>query len=282
MRQTTSLLSIFLAGLYFGASPAREPAQSFVVPADGMFHVEAKPAFSFKATLAEDWVCPHAGDGTLHVYAPVLPELPGQGNVSSRLFVAADDKWKADEVTEEGVNKRPQLALAIKSEELSPRAGIRLRLQYEGTLFRRSLKRGKPPNEVPDLTDEERRRYLMTSPTMDHDDAEFLRWMGDRGLKRRKGEQAMVFAHRVFTCFIKNAKYGGDTSSYEARRPSRVCKSFTNDCGGLALLFVAVMRANDVPARTLFGRWAIPQTDEYGQYHVLAEFFVEKSGWVPG
>ena len=30
----------------------------------------------------------------------------------------------------------------------------------------------------------------------------------------------------------------------------------------------------------LYG-WALQQTDAYGQQHVMAEFFVEKSGWVP-
>jgi hypothetical protein len=148
-------------------------------------------------------------------------------------------------------------------------------------LFARTLVREKSPKEVPALTKEMRSRYLMTSPTMDHANPEFLRWMREQGLKRRKGEQSMAFAHRVFSHFSKTATYGGDTSNYEARRPSRVCKSFANDCGGLALLFVAVMRANDVPSRTLFGRWAIRQTDDYGQHHVVAEFFVEKSGWVP-
>jgi transglutaminase-like putative cysteine protease len=58
--------------------------------------------------------------------------------------------------------------------------------------------------------------------------------------------------------------------------------TLAGDCGGLSLLFVAIMRTNEVPARTLFGRWAILQTDSYGQYHVMAEFFVSKSGWVPG
>ena len=280
MRRVLAALLIVLSGLYSGTRN-RAFAQRFDVPRDGMFYVEAKPAFSFKATLSEDWVCPHAGDGTLHVYAPVLPELPGQGKVSTRLFVATNDKLRAEELTEGSDNKRPMFALHIKSDELSPKARIPLRVEYEGTQFARTLKRGKPPKAVPELTQEERRRYLMTSVTMDHDDPGFLRWMSDQGLKRRKGEQAMAFAHRVFTHFIKTAKYGGDTSNYEARRPSQVCKSFANDCGGLALLFAAVMRVNDVPARTLFGRWALSQTDSYGQYHVMAEFYVKKSGWVP-
>jgi len=281
MRQVVAALIIVLGGLYPGTTPNRAFAQPFDVPRDGLFYVESRPAFAFKATLAEDWVCPHAGDGTLHVYVPILPELPGQGEVSTRLFVAANDKLKAEEISEASSNKRRMFALQIKSNELSPKAGVPLRVAYEGTLFARSLKRGRPRKKVPELTDDERHRYLMTSLTMDHNDPGFLRWMQDHGLERRKGEQAMAFAHRVFTHFIKTAKYGGDTSNYEARRPSRVCKSFATDCGGLALLFTAVMRANHVPARTLFGRWALPQTDSYGQYHVMAEFFVEKSGWVP-
>jgi hypothetical protein len=281
MRQNIPSLVVVLGGLSLCSSSNCASAQEFEVPRDGMFYIEARPAFTFKATLADDMRFPHAGAGTLYVYAPVMPELPSQSKVSTRLFVANNEKRKAKEITEESVYKRRMLALAISSKEMSPKAGIPSRLTYEGTLFSRSLQRGKSPKEVPDLTKEERRRYLMTSTTIDYKNAEFVRWMNDQGLKRRKDEQAMAFAHRVFAHFIKNAKYGGDTSSYESRRPSRVCKSFTNDCGGLSLLFVAVMRANDVPARALFGRWAISQTDADGQFHVIAEFFVEKSGWVP-
>ena len=77
-----------------------------------------------------------------------------------------------------------------------------------------------PPVAVPDLTKEERSRYVMKTTTMDHGDPEFARWMNERGLMRQKGEQTMQFAHRAFSHFIENGKYGGDTSSYESRRPS--------------------------------------------------------------
>src|SRR5262245_39588493 len=114
-----------LASLLFGIPPCtsldRAFAQRSNVPRDGTFHVEARPAFVFKVTLAEDWVCPHAGDGTLHAYAPVLPELPSQGKVSTRFFVAANNKLQAEEVTEEGNTKRKMLALPIPANELSPK-----------------------------------------------------------------------------------------------------------------------------------------------------------------
>jgi hypothetical protein len=281
MRRALLFFLFVVLPLFGCVLPTRADAPRFILPRDGTFYVEAKPVFAFKATLTENWVCPNAGEGTLNVFAPVLPELPGQRKVSTRLLVRGDDKLKAEEMVEEGIDKRPMLRLRIDSNELSPKSGIPLRLEYKGTLYARTLKLGKAPKAAAELTEYERHQYLTPSATMDCNDPEFLRWMNEQGLKRRGDEDTMQFAHRVFTHFIENGKFGGDTSNYEARRPSRVCKSLASDCGGFALLFAAVMRANEIPARTLFGRWAIPQTDEYGQYHVMAEFFVEKSGWVP-
>jgi hypothetical protein len=281
MQRIVLFLSVATVALFTWASADRALGQPWDVPQDGMFHIESTPVLGFTATLTEDWVSPHVGNGTLHVFAPVLPELPGQAKVFTRLSVVGNERLKSKSVVETSSYRRRMLRLDVPADKQSPRSGVHLKLEYEGILLARTLTRGKPPRAVPELTAEERRRYLMTSLTMDHDNAGFVRWMNDQGLKRQPGEQALAFAHRVFTHFIDNAKYGGDTSNYEARRPSRVCKSFANDCGGLSLLFVAVMRTNKVPARTLFGRWVLPQTDHDGQYHVVAEFFVDGSGWVP-
>jgi hypothetical protein len=160
VRHIVVALLVVLDGLVPGSSLNRALAQQSGVPRDGQFYVEARPAFVFKATLAEDWVCPQAGDGTLHVYAPILPELPGQGKVSSRLYVARNNKLKAERITEASSHKPRMLALAINSDELSPKAGIPLRLTYEGILFARSLTPGRPHNKVPELTKEERQLYL--------------------------------------------------------------------------------------------------------------------------
>jgi hypothetical protein len=276
MKRALLFLPVFACALL-----TRADEQKLILPRDGTFYVEAKPVLQFRATLTENWVCPNAGEGTLYVFAPMLPELAGQRKVSTRLLVKGNDKLKAEEVVEEGIGKRPMLRLRIDSNELSPKSGIHLRLEYRGTLYARTLKLGKSPKAVPELTEYERRQYLATSVTMDYNDPEFLHWINEQGLKQRRNEDTMQFAQRVFTYLIKNGKYSEDTFGSKAHRPSRVCKSLTTDCGGFSLLFVAVMRANNVPARTLFGRWAIPQTDERGQHHVIAEFLVEKSGWVP-
>ena len=270
-----------LAGLITLLSASNTLAQRFIVPQDGFFHIESRPVFTFTATLAENWTTPNVGTGTLRVFAPVLPELSSQQGMSSRLFVAGTQIVTASRVADTGGKPRSMLALRIQSETLSSRSGIPLRAEYAGTLFARTLKNGKPQTTVPDLPFDQRIAYLSASATMDYRDPGLQVWMTSQGLRRQTGEQITQFAYRVFTHLIKNGHDGGDTSSYEARRPSRVFRSLTSDCGGLALLFVAVMRTNGIPARTLFGRWAIPQTDAYGQYHVIAEFFVPNSGWVP-
>ena len=48
------------------------------------------------------------------------------------------------------------------------------------------------------------------------------------------------------------------------------------------------MRANGIPARTLCGRWAQSAKDgemlaglPYAQWHVKAEFFLPRVGWIP-
>ena len=58
------------------------------------------------------------------------------------------------------------------------------------------------------------------------------------------------------------------------------------DCGGLSWVFVRTMRASSVPARLLYGRWAVSEAPAEGrkpingQYHVKLEFFIDGLGSV--
>jgi transglutaminase-like putative cysteine protease len=72
------------------------------------------------------------------------------------------------------------------------------------------------------------------------------------------------------------------------RHASAVCKAGKSDCGGLSELMVTILRGNDIPARTLVGRWALSSKSKdlvgklpYYQTHVKAEFFAAGVGWVP-
>jgi transglutaminase-like putative cysteine protease len=53
------------------------------------------------------------------------------------------------------------------------------------------------------------------------------------------------------------------------------------DCGGYSTLFVALTRAAGIPARVVVGGWSNSTTDKYNNWHVWAEFYLEKIGWIP-
>jgi hypothetical protein len=50
------------------------------------------------------------------------------------------------------------------------------------------------------------------------------------------------------------------------------------ECGEYSALFIALARAQGIPARPVVGYWAISGTD---QMHVWAEFYLEGVGWIP-
>jgi hypothetical protein len=94
-------------------------------------------------------------------------------------------------------------------------------------------------------------------------------------LRREAKETDLAFARRVFLYISLHFKYGPNKEGVDT------VQTLTGDCGGLASVFDRSMRANGVPARLILGRWAAsenPPTDS--GYHVKAEFFADKLGWV--
>ena len=169
------------------------------------------------------------------------------------------------------------------------RTGIPIRVTYEATLVPRRLSRVAPGDDVPPvepLPGADRKRYLTEHGDIDFSEEGFGKWLREAKLRREKGEGDVAFARRVFMSIHSSTTY--EFRRDIDRRASAVCVSKKSDCGGLANLFVAVMRANEIPARTLFGRWAISAEKDgtlngqpFYQWHVKSEFHAEGVGWVP-
>ena len=122
-------------------------AQEFVVPEDGMFYIERRPAFTFEATLADDWTNTEEHRGELRVFAPLPPQLPSQDITSSGLSAPERNK-KARKVLED-VGKRPMFALSVKTYGRSKEEKIDLRFETRGTLYARTMRLGTPPTPAP-------------------------------------------------------------------------------------------------------------------------------------
>jgi transglutaminase-like putative cysteine protease len=143
----------------------------------------------------------------------------------------------------------------------------------------------KPPT-IPPLTPAERKYYLSSTPRCDHDAKTFQKWLDAKSLRRERTESATDFAARILQVLRADYEYFYDPD--QDKRASVACGLKATDCGGLTYLFVAAMRANDIPARVLVGRHAQPRKPgsnpsqtEYDRLHVRAEMFVANLGWVP-
>ena len=74
---------------------------------------------------------------------------------------------------------------------------------------------------------------------------------------------------------VKTFTYRFDQKS--DRSASAVCKAGWSDCGGLATVYVSILRANGIPARCLSGRTLKPDDP-----HIRMDFYADGVGWVPG
>jgi len=129
------------------------------------------------------------------------------------------------------------------------------------------------------LTDSERKSYLEPSKSVDFQDPSFQAWLDRVALRRREKETDLAFAFRAF----KHVRAQCPETGAPGMKASEVCASkIGSSCGGCAVLFCAVLRANGIPARSLWGRWASSrQQPEQIVWHVKTEFYVAGIGWVP-
>ena len=171
----------------------------------------------------------------------------------------------------------------------TPGAGASMKMDVEAVLRSRrlvELKDGEAPPAVAPLAPAERKYYLSATTRLDHDARAFQDWLDAKKLRRAKAEGPLDFAARVLE--VIRADYTYRFGPDEDKRASVACAANRTDCGGMAYLLAAAMRANDAPARVLVGRLALPRepgTDrsqlEYDRPHIRAEVFVTGVGWVP-
>jgi hypothetical protein len=255
--------------------PAAPPAPAYVLETADARRVEATLTYSVRGDnlKVKEWV----------VFAAQAPELPGQTKMETLLEPAGTSTKDLSPLGRAVLIAR----VTAKSKELM--TSLPIRVTYRATLRSRQLQplpAGKAAPKVEPLSDKEREKALAARGDIDYKADAVRSWMKDRKLRRDDGETDLDFARRTFLALRDGFRY--EYRGNQDRRASAVCRDGRSDCGGLSALFVAVVRANGVPARTLHGRWATSAEEgqkagglPYYQTHVKAEFFAEGIGWVP-
>jgi|GEM_PF-790726 len=216
-------------------------------------------------------------------YIAEPPELPSQGKVK----VTCEPAGKV-------VAEKSPLARKVRVFDVpvaKPASGARLVLKQDVQAVLRSrklepLEADEKPPAVPALTAAERKWYTAVTRRYDFDKVEFKNWLDFKKLNRKKGESAIDFASRLLAVIREDYAYRFDPA--EEKRASVTCERGATDCGGMSILFASAMRAHDIPARTLVGRFAKPRREgavagelDYDQPHARVEFHVPGIGWIP-
>ena len=245
--------------------------------------LKTEDAKSIVGTVTYDVTSEKAQANEWVVFAAVAPELPGQTKVKTVLSPAGTTAADLSPFA------RKMLVAHVKVNTATLKASLPIKITYSATLRSRTLvvlNDGDAAPAVAPLPEKERKLFLTNFGDCDYSNATFKKWVKVEGLARGASEAEVDYARRVFLAI--KAKFRYEFKLDLDRHASTVCAAGKSDCGGLATLFVAALRAHGVPARTLYGRWAESAKTEdtlngtkYLQWHVKAEFFAAGVGWVP-
>lgn len=214
------------------------------------------------------------------VYAPKAPDTGMQTDTASRMTVRKDLLGRT--IQELSPLHRELLGARFSGDACPHECNATI--EYWATTKKIALSTKPSSEPVEHLTDQERDKWLSPTTHYDFESPEFRQWLVAKGLVKKAPESDIKFAWRTYDYLVSSYAYSFNPD--QNRCVSSLCKDTTVDCGAASFLFVAVMRANGIPARSLIGR--LLQSDEgpeigasQANVHVIAQFFTKETGWVP-
>jgi transglutaminase-like putative cysteine protease len=247
------------------------------------YRLQVQEARRVTAVQTFEIAAPHLHASEWVIVAAQAPELPGQTGVRTTLEPAGTVR------TEYSPLRRPVVTARVRARGPGRDQPLTVRVTYQATLRARRLvplAPGEAAPAVPPLSAAERRLALLPSTTIDFRAGDFQHWLDERGLRNRDGEPDFAFARRAFQASREHFTYCWPAG--HDGKASTACRAGRGDCGSLAALFVAALRANGVPARVLVGHWAearraaaLPGESSQPTAHVQTEFYADGIGWVP-
>lgn len=268
-----TLLALLLGLTPLSSIPA--DAQSFPL---STCHIEMGKPKPILGTLSWHLLVPNCTAEKWSVFLANAPWLPGQIKPQTALVF---DRLREETTVVLDLSPAKRQLLHALITDSDDKHLLSLQARYQVMLVPRRLVEGRSNSPVTPLTNAERQQYLSASEHINFNEPVFQRWLDTRAL-RKKQESDLAFAWRTFLT-IRNA-YKYRYSDEQNRRIAKLCQENSTDCGGLSWLFVGVLRANGVPARSLVGRMAKPESAPGSNLegaHVRAEFYATGVGWIP-
>lgn len=251
--------------------------------AEPTYFLQYEKAKSIKATFTFEIHLPNLTAKEWILFAAQAPALTSQAQVQTVL------RPGGEACRDYSHRNRVLLRARVPASNKALQHTVTASTEMHATLYSRHLvprRAGVKYPEVVEPSDAERERSTAETSLLNFSDETFQTWLRKHRLHRKRKESDIDLGRRTFLAITRSMKY--DYELKMDRRASHLCEADEADCGGMCVLFAAAMRANDVPARLLCGRWAKSSKPGaelngvvYNQQHVKAEFFAEGLGWVP-
>ncbi|MEY4395264.1 MAG: hypothetical protein RL595_2513 [Planctomycetota bacterium] len=227
--------------------------------------------------LAKDW----------GFFMTKAPELPTQKKVET-LFQMPGATLKPAFYKDLSPLARDVIFQKMVTREKIQQESAQIKMTYKGEVTASNLvplPTNETPPKVEPLKDSEKKMALAEFGDIRFKEKDFKNWMENMGCIRKADERDLDFAFKAFKKI--HYKMALDNSEKQDRKSTAVSIIGKSDGAGISNLYVAVLRANNIPARTIWGRWIrTPKELEKfkgarkDQMGVRCEFFAENIGWV--
>jgi transglutaminase-like putative cysteine protease len=270
MAEHRLLAALILAMVSAGHAAGADTQRHF----EGPYHVTITPLERVRATVTSTFRFPNLVASEWWAAFPWPPEFEGQPRARVQVRIVEAPSAEADQITDESALHQPLVALHWFPDGLESAHAITAEATYDVTITRRALEPGPPSTPARRLTPLERSAFLASTSHFDFQSLRFQNWLRKQELRRQLGERDLDFAYRAMDSLAKSHTYRFELNS--KRSASAVAAAGWSDCGGLATIYVSILRAAGIPARCLSGRSISPNTT-----HVKMDFYANEIGWVP-
>jgi hypothetical protein len=211
-------------------------------------------------------------------YAPVPPVCAGQKDVSLRVEVDGAASYKSTEVNELSPWHRLFNKVVIHPDQA--RSKITIKWIYKVKLTAQKLVRS-----VSRLSSTETDQPVISNPNpllIDLEPGALKAFAEQRGLVRGRNESPVDFEWRSLQSLPHQLTYQhANNQSYKLSVLSKMSSPIPTDCGGFALLSVAVATANNISSRVRIGHLVTNDSNNTGS-HMEYEFYdpYSKGYWI--
>jgi transglutaminase-like putative cysteine protease len=265
------LLALVVPGIFARSVAADDLEKHF----EGPYKITITASKKIRATVTSVYHYPNMTAREWWVAYPLPPQFDGQPAVRGSFRILEAPAAQPGRISDESPLRQPLETLHWFPDTVHGGQGFTVEATYDVTVNRRKLEPGEPSAPVVPLKRAERAACLAPSNHFDFTSSKFRAWLAKYDLKRQKEERDLDFAYRAMQTMVETHVYRFELKS--DRSATAVCKAGWSDCGGLATVYVSILRANGIPARCLSGRNFKPNGT-----HVRLEFYADGVGWVPG